>query len=239
MESLTGLLPVWALLLVPVAATMAGGALSAHLDLGPRMRSGVQHFAAGVIFAAVAGELLPELSASHAPGWILAGFLAGVILMLGIQHATRGGDRPDPGQRTGLKIAVAIDAAIDGLLLGLAFAAGEETGLIFTLALALEMFFLALSTGAILRAGGERTGRLFLMSAGLAAVLAGASALSFFGAGSLHGPALVVVTSLAAAALLFLVTEELLVEAHETAETPLLTSLFFVGFIVIYLAGGV
>jgi ZIP family zinc transporter len=37
-----------------------------------------------------------------------------------------------------------------------------------------------------------------------------------------------------AAALLYLAVEELLLEAHENAETPLLTAMFFVGFIVIY-----
>lgn len=39
------------------------------------------------------------------------------------------------------------------------------------------------------------------------------------------------------AALLFLVTEELLNEAHEQAETPLLTSMFFVGFLVFMVLG--
>jgi ZIP family zinc transporter len=33
-------------------------------------------------------------------------------------------------------------------------------------------------------------------------------------------------------ALLYLVTEELLVEAHETADTPLITATFFLGFLI-------
>ena len=37
--------------------------------------------------------------------------------------------------------------------------------------------------------------------------------------------------SFGVAALLYLVTEELLTEAHEVDETPLLTAMFFVGFI--------
>ena len=36
------------------------------------------------------------------------------------------------------------------------------------------------------------------------------------------------------AALLYLVTEELLIEAHETRDTPILTASFFFGFIIIY-----
>ena len=39
------------------------------------------------------------------------------------------------------------------------------------------------------------------------------------------------VMSFGVAALLYLVTEELLTEAHEVDETPLLTAMFFVGFI--------
>jgi ZIP family zinc transporter len=36
-------------------------------------------------------------------------------------------------------------------------------------------------------------------------------------------------------ALLYLVTEELLVKAHETADTPLITAVFFVGFFLLIL----
>ena len=42
---------------------------------------------------------------------------------------------------------------------------------------------------------------------------------------------------LSLAALLFLVTEELLTEAHEETETPLLTLSFFVGFLLFLLLG--
>ena len=42
-----------------------------------------------------------------------------------------------------------------------------------------------------------------------------------------------------AAALLYLVVEELLVEAHEEAETPLLGALFFVGFLGLYLLAAI
>jgi ZIP family zinc transporter len=41
------------------------------------------------------------------------------------------------------------------------------------------------------------------------------------------------VLSFGVAALLDLVTEELLTEAHEVDETPLLTSMFFVGFLAL------
>ena len=45
------------------------------------------------------------------------------------------------------------------------------------------------------------------------------------------------VLSFGLAALLFLVTEELLVEAHEEKETPLLTASFFGGFLLFLILG--
>jgi zinc transporter, ZIP family len=43
--------------------------------------------------------------------------------------------------------------------------------------------------------------------------------------------------SFGCAALLFLVTEELLIEAHESADTAVTTTMFFVGFLVFLLLG--
>ena len=44
-----------ALTLVPVAAAIAGGAIAVWRAPGEQLRSIIQHFAAGVVFAAVAG----------------------------------------------------------------------------------------------------------------------------------------------------------------------------------------
>ena len=51
----------------------------------------------------------------------------------------------------------------------------------------------------------------------------------------LSGLTLEIVLSFGAAALLYLVTEELLTEAHEVKETPLITAAFFAGFVLLYL----
>ena len=51
----------------------------------------------------------------------------------------------------------------------------------------------------------------------------------------LTGVAFDAVLAFGVAALLYLVTEELLVEAHEVPETALVTSIFFVGFLLLLL----
>ena len=64
----------------------------------------------------------------------------------------------------------------------------------------------------------------------LIGILIGSSLLS-----GRTGFGLEVVLSFGAAALLYLVTEELLTEAHEVPETPWLTAMFFVGFLSLFL----
>lgn len=63
---------------------------------------------------------------------------------------------------TGLIIVTAIDLIVDGLVLGIAFSAGEQTGLILTIALTLEVLFLALSVSAALNVA--RTSRLWALA---------------------------------------------------------------------------
>ena len=49
------------LVLFPVGAAALGAGVAAWRRPGPQLTSGIQHFAAGVVFAALAGEVLPDL----------------------------------------------------------------------------------------------------------------------------------------------------------------------------------
>ncbi len=65
------------LVLFPVLAAAAGAALAAIRRPGPKLTSGIQHFAAGVVFAAVAGEILPDLAHQGRLPAVVAGFAMG------------------------------------------------------------------------------------------------------------------------------------------------------------------
>jgi ZIP family zinc transporter len=67
--------------------------------------SGTQHFAAGVVIAALAGELLPDLRHEGNLGWAAAGFTAGVALVLGLAAYGRRLD----GQRESVQKSSAAD----------------------------------------------------------------------------------------------------------------------------------
>lgn len=230
--------------LFPAAAVLVGGVAAAFRPPGDRLRSVLQHFAAGVVFAAVSGELLPALMHEAAPVPVVVGFTLGVALMLGVKRLTepaeRAGDASEAedrpgGSARGLVTVVAVDVAIDGLLVGVAFAAGEEAGLLVTVALTLEVLFLGLATAAALVRSGASRGRVIGTSAGFAAVLALGAVVGGAFAGRVAGPVLEGVLAFGVAALLYLVTEELLVEAHEVPETPFTTATFFGGFLALLL----
>ena len=55
-------------MLIPALVALGGGVLAMYWHPSHQMRSLIQHFAAGVVLAALAVELLPEIGREHAPG---------------------------------------------------------------------------------------------------------------------------------------------------------------------------
>lgn len=228
---------------IPIAATILGGSLAAIRPPSARLRSMVQHFAAGVVFAATAGEILPELHHARSPIPTLIGFVLGVALMLVVKELTHHAEEEEKEEEgaehakpvKSLLIAVGIDIAIDGVLVGVGFAAGSTQGIMLTIALTLEVMFLGVSTAAALTKSGASRARTIAVTCFLAVLLGAGSLVGATLLATLSGPWLVGVLAFGAAALLYLVTEELLVEAHEVPETPMTTAVFFLGFIVLFL----
>ena len=142
---------------------VGAGALATWRAPGPKLRSAILHFAAGVIFSVVAVEILPDVVKGHAPVQTVIGFTLGLALMLGLRVLTRGAEPPEPqtGDQSsaplpwGLLGGVGVDIAIDGLLLGIAFAAGAKEGFLLTLALTIEIFSLGLATASSLGRNGQ------------------------------------------------------------------------------------
>jgi len=230
------LLQVLLFALLPVVATIVGSIVATYRLPGPRVRSAIQHFAAGVVFAAVAVELLPDVVHQRAPLAAVAGFALGVGTLLALRRATTRLGEAEAGvgrAPTGLILTTGLDVTIDGLLIGIGFAAGAKQGTLITVALTLELLFLGLAVAAALGATGAPRGRVIATIAGLAALLLVGATIGTLALGGLTGNALQVVLAFGCAALLYLVTEELLVEAHEVPETSAITATFFVGFVLL------
>jgi ZIP family zinc transporter len=235
-----GILQVVLISAIPVGAAFVGAMIAALRPPGRVFRSSIQHFAAGVIFSVVAVELLPEVRRGHDPlevGWTFAAGLALMLLIDGVvkRFAPTGEDAQARGPSAGKLVPIGVDLLIDGILIGIAMTAGLKQGVLLTIALTLELFSLGLAMA--LEFGSAKFWVRVLAPTGIACLmivgaLAGTTVLAGASVHTLAG-----LLAFGCAALLFLVTEELLIEAHESADTAVTTAMFFLGFLIFLLLG--
>ncbi len=215
---------------IPMVAAVLGAVIAVFYNPSPRAVSAFQHLAAGVVFAAAAGELLPEVLEQPNSLPIIIGGALGIIFTYAIKLLDN-----YYGEAASFIVSVAIDTLIDGLIIGLGFVAGAAQGLLLTFALSLEVLFLGLAlTSSLSRfySGGAIIG----LSVIIGAMLPIGAGLGLMAAGLPH-PVIAAGYAFGLIALLYLVTEELLVEAHAHPQhdSPAITALFFIGFLGIVL----
>jgi ZIP family zinc transporter len=222
---------------VPACIALFGGVIASIWKPSHTTRSLIQHFAAGVVLAALAVELLPEIEREHAPGLVLIGsFALGSLLMYALKLWTIQLERQAALEKTtaglsiGLLLATFIDVAMDGFIIGAGFAAGGTTGLILALGLSVELLFLGLA----LASEAIKGWRIIGISGALGITVFSFACLGNFLLVGASSALIGGVLAFSAAALLYLVTEELLMEAHEVEEPSISTLVLFSGFLVFW-----
>ena len=219
----------WVYTLAPAAAAVCGAVVAVNTRPGPILVSAIQHFAAGVVFAAAAGEILPDVMHRGSPWATMIGGAIGVVTMLLVKQVEEWAKGP-----AGLLTAIGIDILIDGLVLGIGFAAGPKVGLLLTIALTIEVLFLGLTVATELGESVRSRARIVGITAALVLLLP-IGALLGAPVALLPGPVLTAFFAFGLIALLYLVTEELLIEAHETPDRPWVTAMSFAGFLALLL----
>ncbi len=211
--------------LIPVVAVLIGSLFAVSRRPSDAFVSAMQHLAAGVVFAAAAAEILPQVMHEGSPIATFTGGALGILVMLSLKALE--GRASGPIAMLG---AVAVDILIDGLVLGLAFVAGGKAGVLLTIALTLEVLFLGLTVTTELGETIKSKARIIAITMGIALLLPIGAAIATPVA---TFPPVVIAgfLSFGLMALLYLVTEELLVEAHEKPDTPLISAMFSIGFL--------
>lgn len=234
-------------IIFPLVAPAIGALIALRFHPSSQIKSLIRHIAAGLVFAAATVELLPELLRDKQPLATIIGFGLGVGLLLLINFLFGGHYDGDEDETAGhrhieqeegrplhtMVAATSIDVAVDGLLIGLGFAIGMAAGRLLTLALTVELLFIGLALVASCRSRNFNASKAFWIAASPGIILA---LMAFIGAiviSHLHGSWHQGVLAFGLAALLYLVTEELLVEAHESPDEPIEVAGFFVGFLVV------
>ena len=169
-------------------------------------------------------------------GAMVLSFAAGGLFMVGLKwvvlrfekHEEKIGKRP-----VGLAAAAGLDTLIDGAIISAGFTTGPQVGTLLAIALAAELASLTLSVGSEYHKGKQKSWVGLAVTTGIALLLP----VGAFGAGRLLAGAsdAVVAEFLAfgAAALLYLVAEELLVESIEAEESLFSTAMLFAGFLAV------
>jgi len=223
-------------ILLATGAGILGGVISLFWDPAAKIRSAIQHFAAGAVLAAIASNVIPEVERIGTFAGIVGGFAAGGLVMVALkavvvrlEHGSKkGGKLP-----VGLAAAAAADTVIDGVITSAGFSANAQLGALLAIALALELLFLTLSVGVELRKSHLQWWQSFAVTGGIALMfLLGAIVAGIFLADAAEST-LAIVLAFGAAALIYLIAEELLVETIEAEKSLFPTVTLFSGFLVL------
>lgn len=240
---LTALVPTLTYAGFPVLAAMVGSLFASRYRLGPHGRSHLQHLAAGIIFSVVAVEILPDVIHRQHPMLLTIGFSSGVAFMLWLEMLSESPtvSVEEPTTARGLPwsliAGVGIDVFLDGLLIAITFHNTANTGRLLSFALSVELLSVGLTLASTLRNHRLSAFSVLLINLTTFSMIAVGSVVGMTVLPLLPDTAIDLILSFGLAALLFLVTEELLVEAHREVDTHLSTVLFFAGFLAFLLLG--
>lgn len=225
--------------IVPALALIGGGVLGSRFHPQQRLRGIIAHLVGGLVLGTAAADLMPAASRS---GHLLAlafGFCLGFSLLLVINAVLTEPKAAETAQQLRplliLLLPFLVDSLIDGLVVGISSDATDH-GWIIPLAVALEMGFTAVGVGTLLGRGAGRW-RSTLGGALMAALYLVGLGISGSLANWLKGPALTGLLAFGTAALIYLVIEEVMKEAHADGEddSGVVNLAFFVGLLVVWL----
>lgn len=229
------------------------------------LAAGILLAAVGLELLPIIDEPKPSDNLSEAMG-VIAGWVAAMFVMYAVKFLTekvegeesddegkdedkqivekedveQGGRRRAPGVPWGLVCAVNIDAFVDGFLVGLAYIARPHSGIVIGSATSIEMAFLGLSFAGILKEclPAKKAVPLALLPPVLL-VSAGTIGAAIGDVVKSSPPVFYAFMSFGTVALLFLVVEELLIEAHENQDGKglwYINQCVFLGFLLIMVA---
>jgi ZIP family zinc transporter len=230
---------VMAYALLPAAGNFVGGLLAEWRKPSQEVVNRALHAATGIILAVIAVEVMPD-AISAAPGWVLAiAFVAGGVTYLAVEAAV---ERWQSGRQGGagagawmVYVAVATDLFADGLLLGAGSAVSAQLGLALALGQVLADVPEGFSVVANFRGKGVPRARRVLISASFVLPVLAGAALAYF---TLRGRSEAIqMTALVFVAGLYTLAavEDMLREAHDSAEDSRTSALSFLGGFALFL----
>jgi len=219
---------------IGASALLIGAVVAFAIDIPIKVRGLIQGFGAGVLFGAVAYDLVEEAVNAQAGGFAVGlGFGLGAVVFfvgsvvidqIGSSGATPGGAPAAAGGRRTAGLAILLGTVLDGIpesiVLGLTFVPGAGVTVSILLAVFLSNIPEALSATADLAESGTTRRRILEIWTGVTLSSAAAAGVGFAML-DVVGPRLIVATqAFAAGALLAMLAESMIPEAYETGGRP-------------------
>ena len=224
---------------IGASALIVGALLAFAFDIPVRVRGLIQAFGAGVLFGAVAYELVEEAVKQHAGGFAVGiGFgLGGLVFFVGSvlidsigssgssgADSAAGDGTAAGGSRRSAGLAILLGTVLDGipesLVLGLSFVPGAGVALPILLAIFISNVPEALSATEDLAESGYSRARVLGTWVAVAVSSAAAAGLGFAMLDVVGMRLIVATQAFAAGALLAMLAESMIPEAYETGGRP-------------------
>lgn len=243
---MTGFWAVLGLAAMPALGNFAGGVLADRVKVSPGMLSLALHTAAGIVFAVVGVELMPQALDAANVWLIIALFVAGGGFAVGVDAAmsavrlkSRTGDTSDTSQAGSWAIyfGVAVDLFSDGVMIGAGSTLSPGLGLLLALGQVPADIPEGFATVATFKAQGMARGRRLSLAASFAIPILLGAAVSYFGLRGQPEVYKLGLLAFTAGILLTVAVEEIVVKAHEEYDSRL-ASIFLVGGFALFVALG-
>lgn len=238
-----GVLTVLGLALLPALGNFAGGVAAELWRPSKRFLNWALHAAAGIILAVVAVEVMPKALEIASVWWLAPAFLAGggfyMLVERGVERWQQGKEDSAGAGAWMVYVAVAADLLGDGLLIGAGSAVSSQLALLLALGQVMADVPEGFAVLANFREKGVSRGKRLLLSASFVVPVVGAALLAYF---ALRGQS----DTVKMAALVFVAglytlaaVEDMLQEAHESAEDSSGSALaFLLGFALFLVVSG-
>ena len=232
---------VLGLALLPALGNFGGAILAETFATNKNRLNKALHAAAGIVIAIISVELIPEALEKISAWWVAAAFgLGGIayvvisIIVDKLQGATNKSGANSASGMWMIYIAVSIDLASDGLMIGTGSAVSPTMALALALGQVLADIPEGYATIANMKEKGVSRPRRILLSASFAIPVLGMASIAYFvlrGVGEVwQMGALAFVAGLLALA----AVEDMISEAHESREDTKWSMLLFTGGFVLF-----
>jgi len=227
--------------LVAGSSLIIGGLLGSWLTFGRRVLGVVMAFGAGVLFSAVAYEMIFEsIHLAKLSGYPTMGFFAGALIFYGSDRLIAriggsGGEATEPGHHSNLVVPLVLAIILDGVpesaVIGLGILKGGTVSVAMLVAVFMSNLPEAVASTIGMRAGGWSRLKILLLWTAIALICAVASVAGYSLFGGLSPLWLSFVQAFAGGAILMMLANTMIPEAYEHAHK--LAGLFVVlGFAV-------